>query len=565
MDKLREFTERITDGWRELSRIKKISVVLATTSIIIVLAVMTLVSTKTNYAILYTDLAEAEAGAIVKELDAQGIKYKVESNGTTILVDEIKRDKFRMNLAVENKLPSSSTGFEIFDKTNMMATDEDRKIMYQRAVTGELQRAIEALDGVKTAKVMLVIPDKSIFEKKATEATASIVLSLAGRNALSDAAIQGIGSLVSGAVENLPTKNIKIVDEAGNLLSISLAEGDGNKGTDLASKYQAFKQEFERNLENKTTSLLSGAFPADKVKLSVNVDLDFDSIEKTTVKYDKAAVRSENVKVSGANVDIQQVQGGNINDNIGNVVGGEGQENNSYDHSVNNELDTETTKVINAPGVVKRISASVLINGTLTPQESQKLRGLVQTAIGFEANRGDQIAIEGIQFDNTDNENSTDPTNPAKSASLFAGELGEKILLGLGGLITLLLVLVTALVLLGRGRSDKSEPKARGRKAKQAAEVPLDVTSQVKRDVRKAPLATATNGTVSNSEHVTQLTEVTDNPIPKATISAEEALIAQKEQELAQISTEKEQRAKRYAKDNPDLAAELIKVWMKEK
>ncbi|MBM9834814.1 flagellar M-ring protein FliF, partial [Enterococcus faecalis] len=75
-------------------------------------------------------------------------------------------------------LPNTSTGFELFDDANMMTTDEDRKIMYQRAVTGELQRAIESIDAVKSAKVLLVMPEESVFSSEESAPTASIVLTL---------------------------------------------------------------------------------------------------------------------------------------------------------------------------------------------------------------------------------------------------------------------------------------------------------------------------------------------------------------------------------------------------
>ena len=96
-------------------------------------------------------------------MEEQQIAYKLADNGTTILIDKDQVDEYRINLAVDNKLPNTSTGFELFDDANMMTTDEDRKIMYQRAVTGELQRAIESIDAVKSAKVLLVMPEESVF------------------------------------------------------------------------------------------------------------------------------------------------------------------------------------------------------------------------------------------------------------------------------------------------------------------------------------------------------------------------------------------------------------------
>src|SRR5699024_6450193 len=143
--------------------------------------------------------------------------YKLEDGGKTILVDRNQIDEYRIDLAVDDKLPDSSTGFELFDDSGMMTTDEDRKIMYQRALSGELERSISALDGIEKAKVILVTPEESVFSEKEKEATASVMLTL--KKPLSDKSIQGIVTLTAGAVENLNPDNIKVVDDSGNVLA----------------------------------------------------------------------------------------------------------------------------------------------------------------------------------------------------------------------------------------------------------------------------------------------------------------------------------------------------------
>ncbi|WP_314061273.1 flagellar basal-body MS-ring/collar protein FliF [uncultured Vagococcus sp.] len=545
IDKLREFQERAVSGWKNLNTVKKSGLILVTLSVIIVILLTTYMAKKTNYVVLFSDLTEAESGVIVQDLDEKAIKYKLENNGTKVLIDEMHLDKFRIDLAVDNKLPNKSTGFEIFDEKNMMATDEDRKIMYQRAVTGELQRAIEALETVKKAKVMLVIPDKSIFENKMKEASASIVLGLNSGQAPSESTIQGIASLTSGAVENLPVKNIKIVDEQGTVLSAFLDQENGINATDLASKYQVLKQEFERNLEEKTTGLLETVFEPGKVKLMVNVDLDFDSIEKTTVTYADPKIRSENVQATGGTINQEQIQGGNVNDNVTNVVGNNADQNSkSFNRSVNNELDTETTKVLNAPGVVKKVSASVLINENLTPVESTQLEALVRSAIGFEQERGDSITIQGMKF----------AGEPVPAEMTTTDKISRSIFQSLkDNLIWLALVaglLITSMVVFRLFR--------KRRRATEEEEDRVDV-EQFMTDTANRTESLLQKEVVEN-EGIEQVVKEIENRQLRAD---EEADI--EEQRLTKIVNEKEQQAKKYAKDNPDLAAELIKVWMKDK
>lgn len=553
MDKLKELQERLVASWNNFNTMKKAAIIFTTLSLTFVILTAIFLVNKTNYGVLFSELSETESGVIAKELDDQGIKYKLENNSSKILIDEKHLDKFRIDLAVDDKLPNKSTGFEIFDEKNMMATDEDRKIMYQRAVTGELQRGIETLESIQKAKVMLVIPDKSIFENKTKEATASIVLTLHDGQQPAESAIQGIASLTSGAVENLPTKNIKIVDDQGNVLSNFLEEDNTLKSTDLASKYQLIKTDFEKNLETKTTALLESVFSEEQVRLSINVDLDFDSIEKTTVKYADPKIRSENVQASGGTVNAQEVQGGNVNDNVSNVVGGgNGQGNKTYERNVNNELDTETTTVLNAPGVVKKITASVLVNQTLSGVEISQLENIIQSAIGYEAERGDTIAVQGMTFAKGQEESLTEKTGATMKNSMFQS-MKPSILI-IGGIIGLLVMILLILVIVMKGRKKviDEEPEL------DVQQIMVEPTPPI---VEKVPLVE--DPLIKELEPE----ELIFNELQEREAKlAKEAQRAEAEQlRLAQMMTDKEQQAKKYAKENPDLAAELIKVWMKDK
>jgi flagellar M-ring protein FliF len=142
MEKLKEWPILIKERWQALSSLKKLIAILSVISVIGVVGSMYYLNTRVEYGVLFTDLSEADAGAVTNDLAEQQIDYKLTDKGTTILIAKDQIDEYRIQLAVENKLPNTSTGFELFDDAGMMTTDEDRKIMYQRAVTGELQRAI---------------------------------------------------------------------------------------------------------------------------------------------------------------------------------------------------------------------------------------------------------------------------------------------------------------------------------------------------------------------------------------------------------------------------------------
>ncbi|MDZ7835758.1 MAG: flagellar basal-body MS-ring/collar protein FliF [Alkalibacterium sp.] len=227
MNKVKEMGLSIQNGWLQLDKKKRGRLVTFVSIALILTLVMGYFLNRSTYTVLFSNLDEADAGAIVEDLEAQSLEYRLEDNGTTILIDDKEVDNYRIDLAVNGLMPEKSTGFEIFDETSMMTTDEDRQIMYQRALTGELERSISSLQQVEAAKVMLSLPDDSIFQNPEyrTEASASIVIDPKG--ALSQQNIQGIASLVTGAVERLPLENVQIVDTSGNLLS-GFLQSNGN-------------------------------------------------------------------------------------------------------------------------------------------------------------------------------------------------------------------------------------------------------------------------------------------------------------------------------------------------
>jgi flagellar M-ring protein FliF len=220
--KVATFFSGLKEKWQNQSRIKKIIWILAVLSVLFVSGTVYYLNTRVQYDVLFTGLSEGDAGTIADELKQENVPYKLADNGQTIMVDKTQVNQVRIQLAENNKLPNSSQGFELFDNSNVMTTDADRRIMYQRALTGELEKAIDALSEVQTSKVMLVTPKESVFADSdngdsSKPAKASIVLTLKS-GGISNQAVQGIVALTAGAVENLDQQHIKVVDSQGNVL-----------------------------------------------------------------------------------------------------------------------------------------------------------------------------------------------------------------------------------------------------------------------------------------------------------------------------------------------------------
>lgn len=521
MNQLKSTMGAIREGWRGLSTQKKAGLITALLTIFLLVSGLSYYSQRVEYTTLFSGLEEADAGLIVNDLEAKAIAYKLEDNGRTILIDNTQLDKYRIQLAVDGMMPETSTGFEIFDETSMMATDEDRNIMYQRAVTGELERAITSLQSVESAKVILSIPEGSVFGTEQPEASASVVIATSGNQQLPSATIQGVVSLVSGAVENLPTNNIKIVDKSGNILGNAVMASSDEYSPELVSRYNAIVTNYEQQLQQKLMAALAPIYGMENLSIALNAEMDFDSVEEEVVAYGDAAIRSQNVAATGGTVDVNEAAGDTANDNaINSVISEEDGGQSSYEQTINNELDSTTRVIVNAPGTITRLTATVIYNGTLSNEQQIQLDNITKATIGFDPGRNDRVEIEGIPFIETASATDVIVENQTGLA-FYLKEYGLYIAAGIGGLFILFMVaffIRTSKEKKYRAFEEEMANATRAVEEKKVVQVP----------------------DLNNQEN--DLFDFSQNP---------------KHQRDAKVKV--------YAKENPQMVADMIKIWMKDK
>mgnify|MGYP001461226452 CR=1 FL=1 len=523
MNGIKKIWTGIKDGWTNLGKSKRIGLGVVLVLIITIVTALTFYTQKVEYATLFSNLEEADAGTIVNDIKAKGIDYKLEDNGTTILIDQAQVDTYRIELAVNDMLPKSNTGFEIFDETSMMATDEDRKIMYQRAVTGELERSISALDSIEQAKVLLSLPEDSVFtsEENVSKASASVVLTPISGSQIPVSAVQGIASLISGAVDNLPKENIKIVDTAGNLLSTALEDEGNLNATDLVSKYQAITRSYEQELEQKLIQTLGPIYGIEKLTVAVTAEMNFDSSESEIINYGDSSVRSETVSAGGGTIDVEEGEG--FENSINQIESGEEGGNSTYNRTTNYELNSETTNTVKAPGEVERLSTSVIFDGNLSPADKEALEAIVATTVGSVEER-DVISIQGIDFATTTDVIETTAPEQLKSS---INDVMMRYWPYLVGGLAIVVILILLLTLLRRRSTDDDE---------------LDFFDEEEPEPIVAPQRPV-------------------KPLDEERKAKEKADL---KRELNKNMSEKESTVRDYAKESPEGAADLIKIWMKD-
>ena len=171
-------------------------------------------------ALLYADLDLREAGQVVDQLDRAKIPRQVDGGGARILVPSDQVARARLLLAKEGLPSGGSIGYEIFDRGDALtATGFQQGISQTRAMEGELARTIRLLQGVRGARVHLVLPRREPFARDRQDAQASVVLTMAGAARLDREGTQAVLNLVAAAVPGLRPQNIAVIDSRGNLLA----------------------------------------------------------------------------------------------------------------------------------------------------------------------------------------------------------------------------------------------------------------------------------------------------------------------------------------------------------
>ncbi len=410
------FIEQFITAFRQMPTARKITTAVVLTLVVAALAMMFFWANQIDYQLLYSNLSSEDAGSIVSKLKEQRIPYKFAGGGSSILVPAEKVYELRLALANEGLPAGGHVGFEIFDQTNLTTTEFVQKLNYQRALQGELVRTISEFREVEHARVLLVMPNESLFVEDSTPPSASVLLKL--RSALSPDKVAGIVHLVASAVEGLSPDQVTVVDTTGKVLFKGPNQAD--QTALFASNKLDHQRQVEASIAARVQSMLEGIVGKGKAIVRVSADMDFDQIDFSEEKYDPDSsvvrskqIRSESSEKKRANesgVRLENTKQGTIP-----VQGGPeaGKRFRKEDEIVNYEINRVTRHILKPSGEVKRLSVAAAVDGTYevvtaedgaktkkyisrTQEELQDLEKIVKRAMGFDEDRGDQVYVSSF-------------------------------------------------------------------------------------------------------------------------------------------------------------------------
>ncbi|MBV8602463.1 MAG: flagellar M-ring protein FliF [Candidatus Eremiobacteraeota bacterium] len=379
-----------------------------------------------QYVVLFSNLSAEDAASVTQKLKDDKVPYQLTDAGTTVKVPQESVYQERVEVAGSNVLKGGGTGYELFDRTNLGMTDFQEKIAKTRAIEGELQRTIDGLSQVQSARVHIASPDQTLYSSTQMPVTASVAIKMKPGLNLDSAQVQGITDLVAYAVEGLKPENVTIVNQDGNILvprpaaGSSAAEAQAN-ALQLTQEQLIAKERYESGLQQSIQGMLDQTLGPRRSAARVAVDMNFDTTTSDTKSFaPQGTVRSEQTERESYNGNVPNRSPavgvpGTTTNVIGTYQGLQTAQNGRYNKNKttrNYEITESNAKHIDAPGKVTRVSVAVLVNvptnavPTTDPNapyqiaaaDVTKIRNVVSAAAGIDLTRGDVVSVEAIPF-----------------------------------------------------------------------------------------------------------------------------------------------------------------------
>ncbi|MFP4379663.1 MAG: flagellar basal-body MS-ring/collar protein FliF [Candidatus Sumerlaeia bacterium] len=381
-----------------------------------------------DYEVLYSDMNADQAKYVIDELNLAGERnFKVDESptGWTISVPEGKATDWRLKMATDLDAVGGGASWDIFDVQTLTTTNEQFKVKKYRALRGELARTIASMEMVKSAKVDLAIPDKSLFIREENVPTASVLVELMPQQKLDKHQVETIQALVANSVEKMTRDHVVVSDTLGNELSkpeeVDLVKAELDNEERIMDLRKRHQTAYESTLEEKILELLEPIFRPGHVKANVSVDFDYTQKEENSTKFlEPVALSSAEIKryfgdegaiaigVAGAAQHVENVEDPDVEPDVTQEY--------VEENIRNNKVGQTEIRTLYAPFKIKRVTAGVVVddkpttiagNGQvvrtpLTRQDITKLEELVQGSISFNERREDGgfdvVNVRNISF-----------------------------------------------------------------------------------------------------------------------------------------------------------------------
>lgn len=417
-------------GFNRLNLLRQIGLMVGLAASVALGVAVVLWAQEPNYQPVVGDLSSYNPQDVTTILDSSGIDYKMDPRSGALLVPADQVYNARLKLAAEGVTDHKTMGFELLDQDRGLGTSQFMEtISYRRGLEGELARTISAMRGVRSARVHLAIPERSVFIRDAREPSASVFLEVIAGRRLDQEQISAVVNLVAGSVPMMKKSGVTVVDQNGNLLTGK----EGKSNTEQMQDQYDYTARVEERLSRRVASLIGPIVGNGRYRTEVSADLDFSSVEKAQELFnpEQKAVRSERelTEQRTAGSGPLGIPGALSNQPPANATvpeqatpqTGKKQEaqasaaspvNVRKESTRNYEMDRTVSYTRHELGGIKRLTVALAVDDmkVVDPQtgevsyqpwpeqELQRLSMLVRDAIGYSAARGDSVTVMNTAF-----------------------------------------------------------------------------------------------------------------------------------------------------------------------
>jgi flagellar M-ring protein FliF len=228
-------------------------------------------------------------------LSDNGIDFDVASDGTTVLVAAGNTAQARMLLAEKGLPTSANAGYELFDNVGSLGlTSFMQQVTRVRALEGEIARTIQSIEGIKAARVHIVMGERANFRREEQVPTASVVIRASGVDAAKSA--MSIRYLVAAAVPGLDADKVTVLDSSGTLL---VAGDDPNNSS--ASRSIGVERTVETEIEDNIRRALTPYLGPDNFRASVKAEVNTDQRQTEETIFDPESRVERSIQVVKSN------------------------------------------------------------------------------------------------------------------------------------------------------------------------------------------------------------------------------------------------------------------------
>ena len=377
------------------------------------------------YTLLFGSVDPKDMNEIIQTLDQAQVPYKLESNG--IMVPQEQVHALRLQLAAAGFPKETATGYQLLDAEQGFGISQFKETtQYHRALEGELAKSVSSINSVKSARVMLGLPKRTVFVRKQQNPTASVVVQLLAGRSLGEEQVNAIVYLVSSSIPNMNPNDVTVVDQNGNLLTADQHSGSAGM-LNMSMKQLDYTRQIEMTLSQRIIDLLAPIVGGpNRVRAQVTAEMDFTQQEQTRENYqpDPQAIRSEQeIKEINRAEGPQGIPGALTNQppeagiapeeglNQRGAAGADGIQSSSEKRTKNYELDRTISHIKNSVGTIQRLSVAVVLDDKVTTDENgepvrtpitedelQRYQSLVRDTVGLDVNRGDTVSVVNASF-----------------------------------------------------------------------------------------------------------------------------------------------------------------------